>query len=108
MKSLLRSLLAFLDHKFPDRVVVTIQEYNQLYEQLGAYNQILQAFDKRVFELNKALEDLKKPDTSFQAFKDDVQHIVNEQGLAIQKVQDEVGKLQVVMGFSRGQAPLER
>ena len=89
MKKLIRKLLAFLEAKFPDRVQVTLEEYNALYAQLGAYNQVLQAFDKKVYELNNELQALKAEPLNLKELKADVQ-----------KCKDEVSKLHVVMGFS--------
>lgn len=95
MKNMLKALVNFLDRKFPDKVTITLLEYNQLFETLSNYNQYLQALNRKV-EALEALVKVPAEDVNAELRKD------------MQKVKDEVSKLHVVLGFSRGQAPLER
>jgi len=83
MKKLLKSILAFLERKFPDRVELTFQEFNELHSELGGLNVAYQGLKAEI----EALQGISKE---------------------VQKVKDEISKLHVIMGFSRGQAPLER
>lgn len=106
MKRLLKRFVAFLDRKWPDRVEITEAEYNQLYEQLGAYNRVLQDFDKRINALALGVEALNKPQEGLTELKEKLA----AQAQDVQKCKDEISKLHIVMGFTsgRGQAPLER
>lgn len=55
MKKALRALLAWLDRKFPDRVVVTLAEYNALKSQIEAIQKSvsIERIKKIESEINK-------------------------------------------------------
>jgi len=66
MKRFLRAVLAFLDRKFPDRVEITLQEYNELHQELGM--------------LNVAVQQLPKLDIALKALSDDLQLVKSNLG----------------------------
>jgi len=57
MKSVLRALLAFLERKFPDRVVVTEKDYRRMVEmvdnQASTQSELVARVVKLEFEANK-------------------------------------------------------
>ena len=82
----LKAVVLWLEARFPEKVMLTFKEFNELHEELGALNKAYQA-------LNQELDTLRG--------------IVAE----VEKVKAEVSKLHVVLGFSSGRgsnAPLER
>jgi len=100
----LKAIVNWLDKRFPEKVIITLSEFNSLYETLGSYNQYLQALNKKL----EALEAKVNAPSPVNTLKEDIQVIVDNQDKAIKSIKDEIGKLQIVMGFSRGSATLER
>ncbi len=89
-----KKIILSLEARFPEKVTVTLEAYQELYNLIGEYNVALQALDRRL----RALEaNVEKPQEGLTDLKADVQKCLSE-----------VSKLQVVMGFSRGGSTLER
>ena len=57
----MRAFIAWLNKRFPEQLVVSKQEYNELREELGAYNKIIQGvgqLHERVVSLEKQVTNL--------------------------------------------------
>jgi hypothetical protein len=52
----MRAFIAWLSKRFPQQLVVSVEEYKQLREEMGQYNKISQG----VIELNSRLVSLEK------------------------------------------------
>lgn len=84
MIKLLKAIVVWLEARFPEKVLLTFKEFNELHEELGALNKAYQGLNQELGALKGVVAD-------------------------VQKVKDEVSKLHVIMGFSgRGASPLER
>jgi hypothetical protein len=62
IKNLLKDIVAFLERKFPDRIEITLQEYKEMREELGALNKAVQGIlviDAAQKRLEKDLELVK-------------------------------------------------
>ena len=57
----MRKLLAWLNRRFPEQLVVTLQDYKELREEVAAYNRIVQGIGQlndRVVSLEKQVTNL--------------------------------------------------
>lgn len=108
MKRLLKAVLAFLERKFPDQVVITQSEYNSLFETISGYNQYLQLVDKRLIALEAkpsgVTELEKKVETVVNNHAESLRKTIED----VQKCKDEIGKLQLATVWGRGSSALER
>lgn len=95
MIKFLKTIVLWLEKRFPEKVEITVSEYNSLFKTLSDYNQYLQGLNTKIEALEAKLQ--APVDNGIAELKADVE-----------KVKSEVSKLHVVLGFSRGQAPLER
>ncbi len=60
MRSLLKAFVNFLDTRFPEKVTVTKQDYDDLFTTLGAMNVKLQQLDAVIEQVKKLTSDNAK------------------------------------------------
>lgn len=84
MKAFLRWLIAYLDRKFPDKVVVTTAQYQfHLHREVEMKERLL-VLEQRVSDLQIA-----KPSVDLEKME-----------ARVQEMQDEISKFNVAMGFA--------
>lgn len=59
MKRLLRSVLNFLERKFPDRIEVTVREYQDLHTELGQLNASYQLMSAEALKTSQRIKQLE-------------------------------------------------
>jgi len=101
MKKLLKAFVAWLDRKFPDKVIVTLEEYQAIDKRISTVEESIRSVflglntfkadvDSRVHDLSGAIHNRM----------DSIDRFTAADAARIKKLEDEISKLNAAYGFA--------
>ena len=106
MKKILRWMIDFLERKFPDRITVTLEDYDELYDELMICQNSSVKQGESILKMQSTMEEVKTLSANIAFIQDNLK-TAKELESQINKIRDEVSKMSVTLGFTAGRAPFE-